>query len=62
MDDRRGRRVLYDDPDGYVFDHVTYDCGCQRTRRQYHDGSVHNRVVDHRGKVRLDEHSSTHEA
>jgi hypothetical protein len=57
-----GQRVLDDDQDGYVFDHVTYACGCQRTRRQYHDGGVQLKVVDHHGKVRLDEHSSTHEA
>jgi hypothetical protein len=57
-----GRRYLDEDQDGYVFDHVTYDCGCQRLRRQYHDGGVQLRVVDHHGKVRVDEHSSTHEA
>jgi hypothetical protein len=57
-----GRRFLDDDQDGYVYDHVTYDCGCQRLRRQFHDGGVHFKVVDHHGKVRVDEHSSSHEA
>lgn len=49
------------DEEGFVVDNKTYACGCQSTRRQYHDGSGHARVVDHRGKVRADEHSSMHE-
>jgi hypothetical protein len=53
--------VLDDDEQGFVFEHLIWDCGCQSTRRQYHDGSVERRVVDHRGKVRLQEHSSMHE-
>jgi hypothetical protein len=57
-----GARVRDDDEDGFVVDDKRYDCGCQSTRRQYHDGSGHVRVVDHHGKVRSDEHSSMHEA
>jgi hypothetical protein len=57
-----GYRVADDDQEGYVFDLVSYDCGCQRTRRQFHDGGVQLTVVDHHGKVRVDEHSSMHEA
>ena len=45
----------------YRYEHVTYDCGCETIRRQYHDGGVHLRVLDHHGKVRSDEHSATHE-
>jgi hypothetical protein len=56
-----GNQVLDDDEQGFVFEHLIWDCGCQSTRRQYHDGSVERRVVDHRGKVRLQEHSSMHE-
>jgi len=56
-----GVRVLDDDGSGFVHEHVTYDCGCQTTRRQYHDGGVQVRSVDHRGRVRNDEHSATHE-
>jgi hypothetical protein len=56
-----GARVLDDDEQGYVFEHLTWDCGCQTTRLQYHDGSVRHRVVDHHGKVRTDEHSAMHE-
>jgi hypothetical protein len=57
-----GERVLDDDEDGFVVDHLKYDCGCQSTRRQYHDGGIHFRIVDHHGKVRGDEHSALHEA
>ena len=56
-----GERVLDDDEQGCAFEHLTWDCGCRSTRLQYHDGSVHNRVVNHRGKVLMDEHSSMHE-
>lgn len=56
-----GERVVDDDGEGYVFEHLTWDCGCQRTRRQFHDGSVQHRVVDHHGHVQSDEHSSLHE-
>jgi hypothetical protein len=56
-----GTRVVDDDDDGYKYEHVTYDCRCETTRRQYHDGGVHLRVLDHHGKVRSDEHSATHE-
>jgi hypothetical protein len=56
-----GDRVRDDDDEGYVFEHLTWDCGCETTRRQYHDGAVQHRVVDHHGKVRLDEHSALHE-
>jgi hypothetical protein len=56
-----GERVLDDDEQGYVFDYLTWDCGCRTTRRQYHDGSVQHRVVDHHGKVLMDEHSAMHE-
>jgi len=57
-----GARVLDDDEQGYVFEHLAWDCGCQTTRRQYHDGSVQHQTVDHHGKIRADEHSSMHEA
>jgi hypothetical protein len=57
-----GQRVRDNDDDGFVIDRMTYDCGCQSTRSQYHDGGVRLRVVDHHGRVRSDEHSSDHEA
>jgi hypothetical protein len=57
-----GDRVRDGDEDGLVVEDTRYDCGCQSTRRQYHDGSGRVSVVDHHGKVRFDEHSSMHEA
>jgi hypothetical protein len=57
-----GGRARDDDDEGFVLEQMRYDCGCQSTRRQYHDGGVHIRVVDHHGKVRSDERSSMHEA
>jgi hypothetical protein len=57
-----GDRIRDEDEDGFVVDDKRYDCGCRSTRRQYHDGSGHVRVMDHHGKVRSDEHSSMHEA
>ncbi len=56
-----GARVLDDDQEGSVFEHLTWDCGCQAIHRQYHDGSDQYRVLDHRGRVRTDEHSASHE-
>ncbi|MGH8893499.1 MAG: hypothetical protein ACRDWY_09370 [Actinomycetes bacterium] len=57
-----GEHVRDDDPDGgFLIDQMRYDCGCRSTRQQYHDGSVHFRVVDHHGKVRCDEQSPMHE-
>ena len=57
-----GDRVRDGDENGFIVEDTRYDCGCQSTRRQYHDGSGHVSVVDHHGKVRFDEHSSMHEA
>ena len=56
-----GDRVLDDDEEGFVFEHRTWDCGCQAIHRQYHDGSDHYQVLDHRGRVRTNEHSASHE-
>jgi hypothetical protein len=56
-----GQRVFDDDEQGYVFEHLTWDCGCQTIRRQFHDGSVQHQVLDHHGKIRSDEHSGLHE-
>jgi hypothetical protein len=34
---------------------VRFSCGCQTHREEFHDGSVHVQVVDHHGKVLVDE-------
>lgn len=56
-----GERSVEDDHEGLVIDTVTYTCGCQRVREQYHDGSIEIRVTHHGGRVLSDEHSAAHE-
>jgi len=34
---------------------VRFSCGCQTHREEFHDGSVHTQVVDHHGKVLVDQ-------
>ena len=50
-----GERVVMEDQQGLVTEEVRYSCGCQSTKEEFHDGSVHRMVVDHRGKVLVDE-------
>ena len=57
-----GHRLRDDDEDGFVIDHLFYDCGCSKTVHKFHDGSVRVRALGHHGKVLVDEHSSDHEA
>ena len=46
-----GVRYTDRDDDGMVVEHLHYACGCQ----DFHDGSVHTRVVHHNGRVLVDE-------
>jgi hypothetical protein len=49
-----------DDGEGLVI-HVQYfSCGCRRTRREYHDGSVTMSEIKHGGKVIEHKHSPEH--
>ena len=50
-----GERTTTQDLQGLVTEDVTYSCGCTSHREEFHDGSVHRQIVDHRGKVLLDE-------
>lgn len=50
-----GVRYSDRDDDGMVVEHLYYACGCQDFRDAFHDGSLHNRVVHHNGKVLVDE-------
>ncbi|HSE09639.1 MAG TPA: hypothetical protein VLB29_13315 [Nocardioidaceae bacterium] len=50
-----GERSVNEDGQGLVFENVTYDCGCRSTKEEFHDGSVYHTVIDHRGKVLVDE-------
>lgn len=55
-----GHRHHEDDESGMVFNDVTYDCGCQTTSHQFHDGSTRSRVIRHDGKVLRNELSAEH--
>ena len=50
-----GERSVTEDQQGLVTEELVYTCGCQSTREEFHDGSVHHMVVDHRGRVLVDE-------
>jgi hypothetical protein len=52
---RDGERSLTEDQQGLTTEEVTFSCGCQSTKEEFHDGSVHRMVVDHHGKVLMDE-------
>ena len=40
---------------GLTTEEVSYECGCRSSREEFHDGSVHHMVVNHRGKVLVEE-------
>ena len=51
-----GRTVAgehYRDTDeaGLVITDEYYNCGCRTIRHEYHDGSIHTRVIRHDGKA-----------
>jgi hypothetical protein len=50
-----GERTTTEDLQGLYTEDLTYSCGCQSHREEFHDGSVHRLIVTHRGKVLVDE-------
>ena len=50
-----GERTTTEDQQGLITEDVTYSCGCQSHREEFHDGSFHRQIVDHRGRVLVDE-------
>jgi hypothetical protein len=50
-----GDRVLTEDQLGLITEELHYSCGCRATKEEFHDGSVHRMVVQHNGKVLVDE-------
>ena len=50
-----GERTVTEDQQGLVTEDLSYSCGCQSHREEFHDGSVHHLVVNHHGKVLVDE-------
>ena len=50
-----GEQFVTEDLQGLVTADLRYDCGCQSHREEFHDGSVHHLIVNHHGKVLVDE-------
>ena len=50
-----GETLETEDGQGLITRDVRFSCGCQTHHEEFHDGSVHNQVVDHRGRVLVDE-------
>jgi len=50
-----GERCVIEDDQGLITEQVSFSCGCRTTKEEFHDGSVHRMVVNHRRKVLLDE-------
>ena len=50
-----GTRSVTEDQLGLSTEEVSFSCGCRSSREEFHDGSVHHMVVNHRGKVLVEE-------
>ena len=52
---RGGEQYVAEDLHGLVTEQLRFDCGCKSYREEFHDGSVHHMVVNHHGRVLVDE-------
>lgn len=52
---RDGDRFMTEDHFGLVTEESVFSCGCRSSREEFHDGSVHRMVTDHRHHVLVDE-------
>ena len=52
---RDGEEFSTEDQQGLNTSDVRYSCGCHAHREEFHDGSLHHMIVDHHGKVLVDE-------
>jgi hypothetical protein len=50
-----GERTTTEDLQGLFTEDLVFSCGCQSHHEEFHDGSVHNLIVDHHHKVLVDE-------
>jgi hypothetical protein len=50
-----GERMTTEDQQGLTTEDLRFSCGCRTSREEFHDGSVHHMVVNHHGKVLVDE-------
>jgi hypothetical protein len=51
----RGQHHQDRDDECVLTDDIFYECGCRRTRHEYHDGSIRSAVIHHDGTVLIDE-------
>jgi len=49
-----GERLYSEDLQGLATEDLRFTCGCSSAKEEFHDGSVHLRVVNHRGRVLVD--------
>jgi hypothetical protein len=52
---QHGEEHVTEDLQGLATRDIRFACGCQTHHEEYHDGSVHNQVVNHHGRVVVDE-------
>lgn len=50
-----GEELLTEDSEGLSTRDVRFTCGCRTHHEEFHDGSVHNMIVNHRGRILVDE-------
>ena len=46
---------MTEDQQGLITEDVLFTCGCNTHREEFHDGSLHHLIEDHRGRVLVDE-------
>jgi len=52
---RDGERCYSEDSEGLATEDLRFTCGCRSAKEEFHDGSVHLLVVNHHGKVLVDQ-------
>jgi hypothetical protein len=50
-----GTRSVTEDHAGLSTEELSFSCGCRTSREEFHDGSVHHMVVNHHGKILVEE-------
>ena len=50
-----GERCYAEDSQGLATEEFSFTCGCRSAKEEFHDGSVHLLVVNHHGKVLVDQ-------
>jgi len=50
-----GEQYVTEDQQGLVTEQLLFTCGCRSAKEEFHDGSFHHIVVNHKGKVLVDE-------